>query len=102
MNEINVKEMDPRNLRFARLLRRRRCLQNLKLEAAARGLGVSVSAWNHWETGRRVPSLSNLFAIADFLKIPAHCLICAKNEICSVPSNHEPCGDQEICLLASV
>jgi transcriptional regulator with XRE-family HTH domain len=87
--------MDPRAIRFSQFLRHWRSEQNLKLMTAAKGVGVSVSAWDHWETGRRVPSLTNLLAIADFLKIPAQCLICAKNETCSIPHDRKPCEAQQ-------
>jgi len=93
--------MDPRAIRFSKFLRDWRCVQNLKLETAARGLGVSVSTWDHWETGRRVPSLTNLFAIADFLKIPAQCLICIKNEICSIPHDGQGCGTRALCIRSA-
>jgi len=77
--------VDQRTFQLSKLLRTWRHDQHLKLDAAAKALGVSVSAWNHWETGRRLPSLTNLFALADFLKIPAPCLICARNQSCLVP-----------------
>ena len=94
--------MDPRTIRFSKFLRNWRCARNLKLEAAAKGLGVSISAWDHWETGRRVPSLTNLFAIADFLQIPAHCLLCARNEICSITHDGQPCGTEVFCVRSPV
>lgn len=89
--------MDQRTVRFSKLLRKWRGAQKLKLEAAARQLGVSVSAWNHWETGQRLPSMANLFAIADLLNIPAQCLICAKNEVCSVALGSLPCNARALC-----
>jgi transcriptional regulator with XRE-family HTH domain len=93
--------MDPRAIRFSQFLRHWRGVQHLKLETAAMGLGVSVSAWDHWETGRRVPSLTHLLAIADFLKIPAQCLICAKNEICNIPHVGDPCGGHDFCARST-
>jgi transcriptional regulator with XRE-family HTH domain len=90
--------MDQRTVRFSVLLRNWRINQNLKLEAVAKGLGVSVSAWDHWETGRRVPSLTNLFAIADFTKIPAQCLICARNESCKSPTESKLHSEKSPCV----
>jgi len=89
--------MDQRTVRFSIFLRNWRCAKKLKLETAAGLLGVSISAWNHWETGRRLPSMTNLFAIADLLKIPAQCLICAKNEVCSIELGSRQCSARALC-----
>ncbi|MFZ4777457.1 MAG: helix-turn-helix domain-containing protein [Terrimicrobiaceae bacterium] len=79
--------MDPRIIRFSGFLRLWREKRGTKLQVAAADLGVSLAAWSHWETGERMPSLTNLLAIADYMDIPAQCLICGENQVCDM-ANH--------------
>lgn len=53
-----------------------------KLNYVASQLGVSVSTWNHWETGRRVPKLHNILMLAEYTKIPFECFFCSENCAC--------------------
>lgn len=48
----------------------------VKMEVAAKELGVSTATWGHWETGRRFPVLQHLSCLSQYLKIPICRLIC--------------------------
>ncbi len=77
--------MDERMRRMAAFLRCWRKKRGVKLHTASSALGVSVATWNHWETGRRTPSLDNYLALADYLEIPPQCMFCGRNLQCLVP-----------------
>ena len=67
---------------LAQRLRWWRETNNLKIAAAAECLGVSTSAWGHWETGERFPSGEMLLALARFTSLPLRVLLCPNLESC--------------------
>ena len=73
-----------REMQFGAFLRHWREQRGMKLDTAAKAVGVSISTWNHWETGRRQPHLDNLFNVAQLLNIPPQCFICTKHSECIV------------------
>ncbi|MBJ6725167.1 helix-turn-helix domain-containing protein [Geomesophilobacter sediminis] len=56
--------------------------KGLKMEAAARELGVSTATWGHWETGRRFPAMKQLSCLAQYLGVPPCRLIANCPERC--------------------
>lgn len=57
-------------------LKKWRSGRNLKIETAARQLGVSAATWGHWETGLRFPSGHNLKMLSFYTQIPIWRLVC--------------------------
>lgn len=56
--------------------------KGMKIEVAARQLGVSTATWGHWETGRRFPALHHLSCLSLYMKIPICRLICHYDDDC--------------------
>ncbi len=67
---------------FGSFLKRLRVARGVKLLTAAEAVGVSLSTWGHWETGRRQPLLGHILAAAEFLGVYPQCLMCGKNREC--------------------
>ena len=63
---------------LAGTLRDWRKKNGVKVETAARDLGVATATWGHWEAGRRLPAAKNLTYLSQYLKLPIchlfHCL----------------------------
>jgi len=55
---------------FGRNLRVLRKSKKLLMKEAAAELGVSVSTWCQWETGRRFPAVIYLGEISQYMDIP--------------------------------
>lgn len=53
--------------KLQRLLKVRRTAKGMTQRQAAAEVGVSRTSWNHWETGRAVPSAEHVPALAVFL-----------------------------------
>lgn len=68
---------------LSRTLRMWREQKGMKMEVAARELGVSTATWGHWEAGRRFPSLIHLSCLSQYLKVPVCRLICCKVNKCT-------------------
>ncbi len=79
------------DIKIGLFLKHWRTRQGVKLQTVAGELGVSVATWDHWETGRRRPSLDNLIAVADYLHIPPQCLLCEKTGRCCAE------GEKRLC-----
>jgi len=77
--------------------------EDRKIAEAAAMLGVSTSAWGHWETGERLPSGDLLLAIEDLTGIPLYVLFCPHLETCAQacgnrkPSRAHPCCQRGAC-----
>ena len=75
-----------------------RVKENRKIADAASLLGVSSSAWGHWETGERLPSGELLLAIQNLTDIPLHVLFCPHLDACPRACNGEwPSKDDPCC-----
>ena len=61
-----IDESDPR-ARFGAALRRLRDAKKLSVEQAATSLGVGATAWYNWETGYRLPDITQLRPISSVL-----------------------------------
>jgi DNA-binding XRE family transcriptional regulator len=77
---------DPLCVAFARNLRQTRKRANMKGYVAADLLGVSKSAWSQWESGKRLPSLTMLEAIASCLNVQPCSLLKRKGPVCFADS----------------
>lgn len=62
----------------------------LKMQAAARELGVATSTWGHWETGRRFPNHSSLILISLYTGLPLLRLLCADHDRCPFRKREPP------------
>ncbi len=69
---------------LAERLRVWRKQRDIPIKHAAAELGVSFATWDHWEKGRRFPSMDDLDLLAQYLRLPP-CLL-----LCSFTRNH--CG----------
>jgi len=67
---------------LASTLRMWRERNGMKMEAAAKELGVSTATWGHWEACRRFPGLHHLSCLSQYLEVPVCRLICCKSENC--------------------
>lgn len=76
---------------LAKRLRSWREQREIPIKHAAAELGVSAAAWDHWEKGRRFPSMDNLNLLAQYLRLPPYLLLC--------PFKHSQCG---YCLKKTV
>lgn len=56
--------------------------RGLKMETAAKELGVSTATWGHWETGRRFPAMNQLSILAQYVGVPPCRLISDCTEVC--------------------
>jgi Predicted transcriptional regulators len=61
-------------------LRELRKSKNLTNEAAAEGIGISVRAYRHYETGDREPNVDTLIALADYFGVSVDYLIGVMNK----------------------
>ena len=61
---------------FAANLRRWRAQQKYPLKHVARELGIAVSTWSQWESGKRFPPDHLLDMLAKYLGIPVCKLFC--------------------------
>ncbi len=86
-------KVSTRSLWIGDFLKHWRTKRSIKLQTAAQELGVATSTWDHWETGRRSPSLDNLIAVADYLQIPPQCMLCAKKWDCTKEGGRRRCDD---------
>jgi len=55
----------------------------VKMEVAARELGVSTATWGHWETGKRFPALQHLSCLSQYMQVPICRLICFNSGKCN-------------------
>ncbi|MCX6991681.1 MAG: helix-turn-helix transcriptional regulator [Kiritimatiellaeota bacterium] len=69
---------------LANRLRTWREQRDIPIKCAAAELGVSFSTWDHWEKGRRFPSMADLNLLAQLLRLPPCLLLC--------PFMHSQCG----------
>ena len=67
------------------VLRQWRQKNQMKIQTAAVELGVSMSAWGHWETGSRFPQGRELLRLSTYTGIPLAELICP--HVADCPSN---------------
>lgn len=68
--------MEQASKNLARTLLTWREQNAMKMEVAARELGVSTATWGHWEAGRRFPGLNHLSCLSQYLDVPVCRLIC--------------------------
>ena len=61
---------------FSANLRRWRTQQKYPLKHVARELGIAVSTWSQWETGKRFPPDSLLDLLAKYMRVPVCQLFC--------------------------
>ena len=73
-----------------RVLRKWRQEKQMKIETAAADVGVSTSAWGHWETGARFPMGRELLRLSAHTGIPLHELICPHAESCPLTLGKRP------------
>jgi transcriptional regulator with XRE-family HTH domain len=57
-------------------LRRWRSVRKLPLKHVARDLGIAVSTWSQWETGKRFPPDDLLDLLANYMRVPVCHLLC--------------------------
>jgi DNA-binding XRE family transcriptional regulator len=62
---------------MGRVLRAARKRVGLKAGTLANELGVSEQTVSNWETGRALPALANLRAVARLLRVEAHRIVAA-------------------------
>ena len=74
--------MEAAKKNLARKLNTWREQNGVKMEVAAKELGVSTATWGHWETGRRFPALHHLSCLSLYLKVPICRLICFHTDKC--------------------
>lgn len=67
-------------------LQRWRQERDLKISAAAQGLGVASSTWGHWETGLRFPTGSVLLDLVAYTGLTLVELVCEHGRHC--PLHH--------------
>ncbi len=72
------------------VLRHWRQEHQVKIQTAAVELGVSMSAWGHWETGTRFPQGRELLRLASYTGIPLAELICPHNANCPCHQVNSP------------
>ena len=77
---------DSLGVAFVRNLRHARARAGMKCYAAADILGVSKATWSHWESGKRLPSLTMLDAIAHCLDVHPCTLLRRKGSACFTDS----------------
>lgn len=75
--------MEQTSKNLSRTLLRWREQNAIKMEAAAKELGVSTATWGHWESGRRFPGLHHLSCLSQYLNVPVCRLICCKPDECN-------------------
>ena len=61
---------------LAKRLRSWREQRDIPIKHAAVELGVSCATWDHWEKGRRFPSMADLNLLAQYLCLPLCLLFC--------------------------
>ena len=86
---------DSLGVAFVRNLRQARVCAGIKCYAAADMLGVSKATWSHWESGKRLPSLTMLDALARCLNVHPCMLLRKKGSACFTDSKFtlcKPCG----------
>ena len=73
-------------------LRAWRKQRDIPIKHAAGELGVSAATWDHWEKGRRFPSMNDLNLLAQYLCLPPCLLFCPlKQSQCGYcPKKDEP------------
>ena len=71
---------------FVRNLGQARMRAGMKCYAAADILGVSKATWSHWESGKRLPSLTMLDALARCLNVHPCMLLRKKGSACFTDS----------------
>lgn len=69
---------------IAGMLREWRATEQRSLDSLASLIGVSRSAINLWERGRRIPSLENLICLAQIMNTPLCHFFCPESR--AVPS----------------
>jgi len=69
---------------LANRLRSWREQHDIPIKRASTELGVSAATWDHWEKGRRFPSMDDLNLLAQYLHLPPCLLLC--------PFQHNQCG----------
>ena len=57
---------------------------DIPIKCAAADLGVSPATWDHWEKGRRFPTMDDFNLLAQYLRLPPCLLLC--------PFRHSQCG----------
>jgi len=67
---------------FASFLHSWRTAAALKMEDAAKQIGVASSTWSHWENGRRFPSGQNLVLLSQFTGVRLPCMVCDEFHSC--------------------
>ena len=93
---------DPRHiyaerLALARRLKWWRAVTGLKIEAAARQLGVAAATWGHWETGARFPSGEMLIALGGVTGMPLRVLFCGSLDRCPFVRDGVAPGPGALC-----
>ena len=61
---------------LAKRLRSWREQHDIPIKRAAYELGVSFATWDHWEKGRRFPTMDDLDLLAQYLRLPPCLLFC--------------------------
>ena len=69
---------------LAKRLRSWREQHDIPIKHAAAELGVSFATWDHWEKGRRFPTMDDLNLLAQYLRLPPCLLLC--------PFTRDQCG----------
>jgi transcriptional regulator with XRE-family HTH domain len=49
---------------------------DIPIKRAAADLGVSPATWDHWEKGRRFPTMDDFNLLAQYLRLPPCLLLC--------------------------
>jgi transcriptional regulator with XRE-family HTH domain len=84
--------------------------QGRTIENVAAALGVSTSAWGHWETGHPFPSGGMLLDLSSLTGLPPHILLCPGFERCpfirkdgpSCAATPDcPCCEPSLALMAA-
>ena len=84
-DQLSVSEVTPSaGILLAGRLRDWREQNNVPIKRAAAELGVSPATWDHWEKGRRFPTMDDLDLLSQYLHLPPCMLLC--------PHLHGQCG----------
>lgn len=75
------------SFRFGCRLRQWRESKTKKIAEAAGEMGVATASWGHWETGRSMPSITNLLLLAQYTGIPIQHFLCPNTESCPFAPN---------------